>query len=56
MCYDMFILSGVVEHFGLSITTVSNFLTAVASNYNESVPYHNFNHAVHVLHASWVVS
>lgn len=31
-----------------------NFLTAVASHYH-TVPYHNFNHVCHVLHATMLV-
>ncbi|KAG1667446.1 hypothetical protein FOA52_012201 [Chlamydomonas sp. UWO 241] len=53
IAYDMFILSGVVDYFHLDITTLGNFLAAVASNYHD-VPYHNFNHACHVLHAAWM--
>ena len=31
-----------------------NFLTAVASHYH-AIPYHNFNHVCHVLHATFLV-
>lgn len=50
----MFILSGVVDHFKLNITALGNLLTVVASHYHD-VPYHNLNHAVHVLHGTWMV-
>ncbi len=54
LCYDMFLLSGVVKAFNLSIKVLQSFLTAVASHYH-SVPYHNFNHVCHVLHGPWMV-
>ena len=54
ICHDMFEFSGVVDHFGLDPATLGNFFAAVASRYRD-VPYHNFNHAVHVLHGTWMV-
>lgn len=54
LCYDMFMLSGVVQTFRLNVRTLRNFLGAVASHYH-AIPYHNFNHVAHVLHAVWLV-
>ena len=54
MCHDMFALSGVVDHFDLDPATLGSFFAAVASHYRD-VPYHNLNHAVHVLHGTWMV-
>ena len=42
-------------HCGLPLQVLLSFLEAVASHYH-AVPYHNFNHVVHVLHATWLVS
>lgn len=36
-------------------TLTLTLLSQVASYYHD-VPYHNFNHAVHVLHCTWMVS
>lgn len=55
MCHDMFMLSGVVEAFGLNTNTLCNFLTTVASHHHDTCHYHNFNHVVHVLHGVWMV-
>lgn len=54
LCYDMFALSGLMDHFGLSMRTLSSFISAVSSHYH-SIPYHNFNHVVHVTHGVWMV-
>eukprot|EP00798_Chlamydomonas_sp_ICE-L_P016595 gene16595-22833_t len=54
MCYDMFLLSNVVDHFSLDVKILSNFLSTAASSYHD-VPYHNFNHVVHVVHAVWML-
>ncbi len=40
--------------FRPSSQALRNFLTAVASHYH-TVPYHNFNHVCHVLHATMLV-
>ncbi|KXZ42527.1 hypothetical protein GPECTOR_138g658 [Gonium pectorale] len=52
---DIFVASGVVEELGLEPTVVRNFVTVAAGHYLD-VPYHNFNHAVHVLHATALMS
>lgn len=52
---DLFVSSGVVEHFGLKLSRLRSFLLAVSHNYSDVPPYHNFNHVVYVLHATWLV-
>jgi hypothetical protein len=47
-------LSGLVSHFSLPRPKLRAFLMAVSALYND-VPYHNFNHAVHVLHGVCLV-
>jgi hypothetical protein len=54
LCYDLFVSSGLVEHFGLCRRRLAAFLRAAALLYND-VPYHNLNHAVHVLHGACMV-
>lgn len=55
VCFDLFVLSGLVDHFELNKQILSNFLSAVSALYR-SVPYHNYNHVIHVLHTTWMVS
>ncbi|KXZ43213.1 hypothetical protein GPECTOR_97g751 [Gonium pectorale] len=55
LAYDIFILSGAMEEFELKPKVLRNFLTAVASHYH-AIPYHNFNHVCHVLHATFLIS
>ncbi len=45
-----------IETLEISERTVACFLSAVASHYRSDVPYHNFSHAVMVLHTVWMVS
>lgn len=54
ICYDLFIMSGLVEHFKLNEQKLTNLLAAVSSHYR-SIPYHNFNHITHVVHATWMI-
>jgi hypothetical protein len=56
MAYDVFMMSGVVQELELSESDLSLFLSAVAGHYHAHVPYHNFGHAVQVLHTVWMVS
>lgn len=51
----IFGMSGVVAHFGISAETLSSFLQVVSSRYPKN-PYHNWQHAVTVLHASYLLS
>lgn len=55
LAYDIFKMSGVVDELELPVRELSRFLSAVASHYHD-VPYHNFTHAVQVLHTVWMVS
>ncbi|KAG2484698.1 hypothetical protein HYH03_016527 [Edaphochlamys debaryana] len=55
LAYDIFIVSGAIEEFGLKPKVLRNFLTAVASHYHD-IPYHNFNHVCHVLHATYLIT
>ncbi|KAG2432321.1 hypothetical protein HYH02_013041 [Chlamydomonas schloesseri] len=54
LAYDIFIVSGVMEEFAIRPKALRNFLTAVASHYH-AIPYHNFNHVCHVLHATFLI-
>jgi len=54
LCYDMFLLSGLIDHFNINVRVLQNFITVVASHYH-SIPYHNFNHVCHVLHGVWMM-
>lgn len=58
LAYDIFMLSGVVDELHIPEAEVSGFVSAVSGHYHGSddVPYHNFCHAVQVLHAVWLVS
>lgn len=56
MAYDVFMMSGVVQELELAESDLSLFLSAVAGHYHAHVPYHNFGHAVQVLHTVWMVS
>jgi hypothetical protein len=56
MAYDVFMMSGVVQELELPESDLSLFLSAVAGHYHAHVPYHNFGHAVQVLHTVWMVS
>ncbi|GFH22770.1 phosphodiesterase [Haematococcus lacustris] len=50
----MFLLSGLVASFGLSVRTLRAFITTVLSHYH-AIPYHNFCHVCHVLHAVFLM-
>ncbi|GAX82496.1 hypothetical protein CEUSTIGMA_g9923.t1 [Chlamydomonas eustigma] len=54
ICYDLFVTSGLLDHFKLDVHVFGNFLSAVSALYR-SVPYHNFNHVCHVLHTTWMI-
>ena len=54
ICYDLFILSGLIDHFKINIKALTHLIEAVASHYR-LIPYHNFNHIVHVLHSTWMM-
>lgn len=47
--------SGVLSKFSIAPETLANFLAAIGSRYHAN-PYHNFNHGVHVLLASWLLA
>ena len=51
--FDIFVDSGVVEYFKLDDRTLALWISRVASNYKDN-PYHNFSHATHVLHATYL--
>ncbi|WIA12087.1 hypothetical protein OEZ85_012163 [Tetradesmus obliquus] len=55
MAYDVFMMSGVVQELELAESDLSLFLSAVAGHYHAHVPYHNFGHAVQVLHTVWMI-
>mgnify|MGYP002038288300 CR=1 FL=1 len=43
-----------LDTFGISPDHLSHYLAAVGARYHAN-PYHNFNHGVHVLLASWLL-
>jgi hypothetical protein len=56
LVHDLFMLSGLVSEFNLSIRNLRGFITTVSRSYHQAVPYHNFNHVCHVTHSVWLVS
>jgi hypothetical protein len=56
MIHDLFMLSGLVSEFNLSVRNLRGFITTVSRSYHQAVPYHNFNHVCHVTHTAWLVS
>ncbi|GMH33176.1 hypothetical protein BSKO_01010 [Bryopsis sp. KO-2023] len=54
VAFDIFVDSGVLPRFKIKEMVLMSFLTAVASHYQDN-PYHNFLHAVYVLHGVWMV-
>lgn len=54
LAFDIFRLSGVPHDLGISDSTLTSFVAAVASHYHDH-PYHNFSHVCHVLHSVWLM-
>jgi len=54
MVFDMFAIMGVVAQFQLPRELLHNLILAVRDNYRAN-PYHNFGHAVHVMHNTFLM-
>ncbi len=55
MINDVFTRSGLVDMLHVPAPKFKSFIAAVMARYR-AVPYHNVNHALHVMHTCWMVS
>lgn len=54
LCVDIFRDANVLEPFGLGEDAIRSFVQAACAQYQD-VPYHNFCHATHVVHATYML-